>query len=65
MPILVKVAGKCTTDQISPAGPWYKYWGHLQNISRNMLLGASNALLRDDSAVQMIGMAIDTQKGNV
>ena len=25
------------------AGPWLRYRGHLQNISRNMLLGALNA----------------------
>ena len=25
--ILVKVKGKCTTDHISPAGPWLKYKG--------------------------------------
>ncbi|KAH6614872.1 aconitase family-domain-containing protein [Boeremia exigua] len=45
MPVLIKVAGKCTTDHISPAGPWYKYRGHLENISNNMLLAASNAFL--------------------
>lgn len=45
MPILIKVSGKCTTDHISPAGPWYKYRGHLENISNNMLLAASNAFL--------------------
>jgi aconitate hydratase len=49
MPILIKVAGKCTTDHISPAGPWYKYRGHLENISNNMLLAASNAFLSGDS----------------
>ncbi|KAF2011519.1 aconitate hydratase [Aaosphaeria arxii CBS 175.79] len=49
MPILVKVKGKCTTDHISPAGPWYKYRGHLENISNNMLLAASNAFLPSDS----------------
>lgn len=32
--ILIKVKGKCTTDHISPAGPWYRYRGHLENISR-------------------------------
>ncbi|KAI9150477.1 aconitate hydratase [Paramyrothecium foliicola] len=48
MQILAKVAGKCTTDHISPAGPWYKYRGHLENISHNMLLAASNAWLPDD-----------------
>lgn len=25
------------TDHISAAGPWYKYRGHLQNISRQFL----------------------------
>jgi aconitate hydratase len=30
---LIKVQGKCTTDHISPAGPWYRYRGHLENIS--------------------------------
>jgi aconitate hydratase len=25
LPILAKVSGKCTTDQISPAGPWLMY----------------------------------------
>jgi aconitate hydratase len=49
MPVLVKVRGKCTTDHISPAGPWYKYRGHLENISNNMLLAASNAFLSEDS----------------
>ena len=43
MPLLFKANGKCTTDHISPAGPWLKYRGHLENISRNMFLGAVNA----------------------
>ncbi|RYG55327.1 aconitate hydratase, partial [bacterium] len=41
--ILCKAKGKCTTDHISPAGKWLKYRGHLDNISNNMLLGATNA----------------------
>jgi len=41
--VLAKVKGKCTTDHISPGGPWLKYRGHLDNISNNMLLGADNA----------------------
>ncbi|KAL1797529.1 hypothetical protein ACET3X_004135 [Alternaria dauci] len=49
MSILAKVKGKCMTDHISPAGPWYKYRGHLENISHNMLLAASNAFLSSDS----------------
>ncbi|MGA1488326.1 MAG: aconitate hydratase [Planctomycetota bacterium] len=43
MPLLLKAKGKCTTDHISPAGPWLKFRGHLENISRNMFLGAINA----------------------
>jgi len=41
--VLVKAKGKCTTDHISPAGPWLKYRGHLDKISDNMFLGAVNA----------------------
>ncbi len=40
--ILAKVKGKCTTDHISPAGPWLTYRGHLDKLSDNMLLGATN-----------------------
>ncbi|GJC84295.1 putative aconitate hydratase, mitochondrial [Colletotrichum liriopes] len=59
MNILIKVRGKCTTDHISPAGPWYKYRGHLENISNNMLLGATNAFLPDARSLQMIGKTKD------
>lgn len=41
--ILAKVAGKCTTDHISPAGAWLMYRGHLDKISNNLLLGAVNS----------------------
>ncbi|MFN7728129.1 MAG: aconitate hydratase [Bdellovibrio sp.] len=41
--ILAKAKGKCTTDHISPGGPWLKFRGHLDNISNNMLFGADNA----------------------
>lgn len=41
--LLAKAKGKCTTDHISPAGPWLKYRGHLDNISDNLLLGATNS----------------------
>jgi aconitate hydratase len=41
--VLCKAKGKCTTDHISPAGKWLKYRGHLNNISDNLLLGATNA----------------------
>ncbi|CAH0564424.1 unnamed protein product [Brassicogethes aeneus] len=43
MSVLIKVKGKCTTDHISAAGPWLKYRGHLDNISNNMFIGATNA----------------------
>ncbi|RPA82171.1 aconitase [Ascobolus immersus RN42] len=43
LPILIKCQGKTTTDHISMAGPWLKYRGHLDNISNNMLIGATNA----------------------
>jgi aconitate hydratase len=43
LPVLLKAAGKCTTDHISPAGPWLAYRGHLDRISENMFLGANNA----------------------
>ncbi len=41
--LLLKAKGKCTTDHISPAGPWLQYRGHLNNISDNMFTGAVNA----------------------
>ena len=47
--LLIKAKGKCTTDHISMAGPWLKYRGHLDNISNNMLIGASNAFSLDDA----------------
>ncbi|XP_072168576.1 aconitate hydratase, mitochondrial-like [Diadema setosum] len=43
MVILIKVKGKCTTDHISAAGPWLKYRGHLDNISDNLLITATNS----------------------
>lgn len=45
--ILLKAAGKCTTDHISPAGPWLKYRGHIDKISDNMFLGAVNAYSKE------------------
>ena len=43
LPILLKAKGKCTTDHISPAGPWLRFRGHLDKISDNIFLGAVNA----------------------
>lgn len=41
--VLMKAVGKCTTDHISAAGPWLKYRGHLENISKNLFSAAINA----------------------
>ena len=43
VPLLLKASEKCTTDHISPAGPWLKYRGHLDHISDNTFFGAINA----------------------
>ena len=42
-PVLLKAQGKCTTDHISPAGPWLRLRGHLDKFSDNMFMGATNA----------------------
>ncbi|ORY70755.1 aconitase family-domain-containing protein [Leucosporidium creatinivorum] len=39
---LIRIRGKCTTDEISAAGAWLKYKGHLTNLSENTLIGATN-----------------------
>lgn len=41
--LLLKAQGKCTTDHISPAGPWLRFRGHLDHISDNMFSGAINS----------------------
>ncbi len=41
--ILAKAQGKCTTDHISPAGPWLRFRGHLDSISDNLFIGVNNA----------------------
>jgi aconitate hydratase len=51
MPLLIKVAGKCTTDHISMAGAWLRFRGHLENISGNLLMGAVNAFNGKANAV--------------
>ena len=45
--VLIKAKGKCTTDHISPAGPWLRFRGHLDNISSNMFIGAENAFTQE------------------
>lgn len=72
MLVLCKAKGKCTTDHISPAGKWLKYRGHLDNISNNMLLGATNAfsntvgqgknILTGENALEFAQIARDYKK---
>ena len=50
--LLIKAKGKCTTDHISMAGPWLKYRGHLDNISNNMLIGATNFFNEKSNSVK-------------
>ncbi|MCK5822035.1 MAG: aconitate hydratase, partial [Bacteroidales bacterium] len=50
--LLIKAHGKCTTDHISMAGPWLKFRGHLDNISNNLLIGATNAFSQDINKVK-------------
>lgn len=57
--VLLKAEGKCTTDHISPAGPWLKYRGHLDNISDNMFLGANNQFTEEP------GTAMNFETGEV
>jgi aconitate hydratase len=59
LPLLVKVQGKCTTDQISPAGAWLMYRGHLDKISDNLLLGAVNAFTGN------VGIGKNALNGNI
>jgi len=42
MRCLIRIRGKCTTDEISAAGAWLKYKGHLSNLAENTLIGATN-----------------------
>jgi aconitate hydratase len=57
--VLLKAAGKCTTDHISPAGPWLRYRGHLTNISGNLFIGANNAFAPAES-----GLGVDARDGS-
>jgi aconitate hydratase len=58
--VLMKAVGKCTTDHISPAGPWLKYRGHLTNISGNLFIGVNNAFSLDPP-----GSGVDVRDGSV
>ncbi|MCU1429378.1 MAG: aconitase [Actinomycetia bacterium] len=57
--VLLKAQGKCTTDHISPAGPWLKYRGHLTNICGNLFIGANNAFTPGEP-----GTGVDTRDGS-
>ncbi len=57
--VLLKARGKCTTDQVSPAGEWLQYRGHLSNISRNLFLGAVNAFTAEP------GTGVDPRDGSI
>ncbi len=61
-PILIKCKGKTTTDHISMAGPWLKYRGHLDNISNNFLIGATNS---ENQKVNSVFNALDGSYGAV
>jgi aconitate hydratase len=54
LPVLLKAAGKCTTDHISMAGPWLRFRGHLDNISNNLFIGATNAYNGETGKVKNI-----------
>jgi aconitate hydratase len=56
--VLLKATGKCTTDHISPAGPWLRYRGHLDNISQNLFIGANNAF------AERAGEGVDVRDGS-
>ena len=56
--VLLKAVGKCTTDHISPAGPWLRYRGHLANISGNLFTGVNNAFSLDEA-----GTGVDVRDG--
>lgn len=59
--ILIKIKGKCTTDHITPAGPWFRYRGHLSNISNNTLIGAVNA---EDGLVNQVTNQLTNKIGD-
>jgi aconitate hydratase len=60
MQVLMKAVGKCTTDHISPAGPWLRYRGHLTNISGNLFIGVNNAFALDPP-----GSGVDVRDGSI
>lgn len=63
LPILIKVKGKCTTDHISAGGPWLKYRGHLENISRNYFLAWSTVPSANSWIENCLIGAINSENG--
>ena len=59
--ILIKTKGKCTTDHITPAGPWFRFRGHLENISNSTLIGAVNV---ETGMVNMVRNQLTNQDGD-
>lgn len=60
--VLIKTKGKCTTDHITPAGPWFRFRGHLENISNNTLIGAVNA---ENDKVNTVRNQLTGEEGDV
>ena len=61
LPVLLKAKGKCTTDHISPAGPWLKYRGHLdEHLAATCSSASINAFTGDEP-----GTGIDARDGSV
>jgi aconitate hydratase len=54
LPVLVKTRGRTTTDQISPAGRWLRYRGHLDRFSDNLFEGAVNAFTGETGRGQSV-----------
>ena len=52
LPILMKAKGKCTTDHISPAGPWLRFRGHLDKHQRQPVHRRDQRLHRQDGRRQ-------------
>jgi aconitate hydratase len=65
LPVLMKAAGKCTTDHISAAGPWLKFRGHLENISGNLFRGAVNAFAPGEGETYQHGHGKDPLDGEI
>jgi aconitate hydratase len=52
LPVVVKAKGKTTTDQISPAGPWLRFRGHLEHFSDNLLIGVRPGVAAEARALR-------------